>query len=85
MPADRRYGYLLTFTNHAFRNLLACEATESNVEKPTFTALEHPFRELGCRRTSVPTTTFRSLPNGLFNLSEGFSLVAAARYHPGPH
>ena len=62
MLADRRYGYLLTVTNHAFRYLLVCEATESNAEKPAFTALEHPFRELGCRRTSVPTTAFRSLP-----------------------
>ena len=60
--ADRRYGYLLRVTNPAFRYLLVCEATESNAEKPAFTALEHPFRELGCRRTSVPTTAFRSLP-----------------------
>jgi hypothetical protein len=82
MLADRRYGYLLTVTNHAFRYLLGYDATESNAEKPAFTALEHPFRELGCRRTSVPTTASRSLPNGLFNLSKGFSLVAAARYQP---
>jgi len=83
MLADRRYGYLLTVTNHAFRYLLGYDATESNAEKPAFTALEHPFREPGCRRTSVPTTASRSLPNGLFNLlSKGFSLVAAARYQP---
>jgi hypothetical protein len=48
MIADRRYGYLLTVTNHAFRYLLVCEAMESNAEKPAFTALEHPFRELDC-------------------------------------
>jgi hypothetical protein len=82
MLADRRYSYLLTVTNHAFRYLLVCEATESNAEKPAFSALEHRLRELGCRRTSVPTTAARSLPNGLFNLSKGFSLVAAGRYQP---
>lgn len=59
MLADRRYSYLLTVTNHAFRYLLVCEATESNAEKPAFTALEHRLRELGCRRTSVPTTGVR--------------------------
>ena len=48
MLADRRYGYLLTVTNHAFLYLLGCEATKSNAEKPAFTALEHPFRELDC-------------------------------------
>jgi putative transposase len=47
MLADRRYGYLLTVTNHASRYLLVCEAIESNAEKPAFTALEHPFREAG--------------------------------------
>ena len=48
MLADRCYGYLLTVTNHAFRYLLVCEAMESNAEKPSLTALEHPFRALGC-------------------------------------
>jgi hypothetical protein len=36
MLADRRYSYLLTVTNHAFRYLLVCEATESSAEKPAF-------------------------------------------------
>jgi putative transposase len=53
MLADRRYSYLLTVTNHAFRYLLVCEATESNAEnlplRPLSTLSEswaaagHPF------------------------------------------
>ena len=80
MLADRRYGYVLTVTNHAFRYLLLCEATESNAEKPAFTALStlseswaaagHPF----LRRRPV------RFPMVWFNLSKGFSLVAAAQH-----
>ena len=45
---------------------------KSNAEKPGFTALEPPFRELRCRRTSVPTTAFRSLPQRSVQPLQGF-------------
>ena len=78
MLADRRYSYLLTVTNHAFRYLLVCEATESNAEKPFSTLSEswaaagHPFlRRRPVRFPMVCSTSPR-----------GFSLVAAGRYQP---
>jgi transposase InsO family protein len=71
MLGDKRYCYPLTVTDHASRDLLLCEAMESNAEKPAFTAFERLFKERGLPRAirSDNGVPFAS-PNGLFNLSK---------------
>jgi transposase InsO family protein len=71
MLGDKRYCYPLTVTDHASRYLLLCDAMESNMERPAFTAFDRLFKERGLPRAigSDNGVPFAS-PNGLFNLSK---------------
>ncbi len=61
MLGDKRYCYPLTVTDHASRDLLLCEAMESNAEKPAFTAFERLFKERGLPRAIRSEMAFRLL------------------------
>jgi Integrase core domain len=71
VQARQRTSYPLTFTDHASRFLLLCEALDSTREAPAITAFERLFRERGLPLAirfdnGVPFAS----PNALFNLSK---------------
>src|SRR5450631_2543810 len=83
MMGDKRYGYPLTVSDHASRNLLLCEAMESVKEQGAFTALERLFKERGLP-LAIRSDQWRALRLSQWSvqLEQTRRLVAAARrYH----
>jgi hypothetical protein len=81
MLPDKRYCYPLTVTDYASRNLVLCEAMESNAEKPACTAFERLFQERGLPRAirSGQRRAFRFSQRPVQPL-QAFRLVAPARH-----
>ena len=81
---NRQYCYPLTFTDHASRRIMACEALETTKEGPVIAAFERLFAERGLPDAIRPLSLIAAQstagqgdnalpfasPNGLYNLSK---------------